>query len=138
MTPNARTKQYLERQGHLVAIVEYWTPFPKPWGKRHDLFGVFDLIMLKDGGEIWGVQATSTDHLNSRIKKLEESPECKAWLAKGGKVLCIGWAKRGKAGERKLWTPKEVVLNGELELPFGGGPEGPGSLTASGQQADLI
>lgn len=110
MTPNARTKDYLEKQGHMVAIVERHSPFPKPFGKKHDMFGVFDLFMLKAGGEPWGVQATTTAHLTNRIDKIKASEEATKWLGLGGKILVIGWAKRGERGKRKLWTAKEVVL----------------------------
>lgn len=112
MTPNARTKDYLEKQGHMVAIVERHSPFPKPFGKKHDMFGVFDLFMLKAGGESWGVQATSTTNLSSRVGKIRESKEAARWLELGGKILVIGWAKRGERGKRKVWTPREVVYTG--------------------------
>lgn len=109
MTPNARTKRYYEKLGFKVWIVEYWSPFPKPWGKRHDLFGIFDLVVLKPG-EIWGVQATTNTHTADRIAKIKASPAYKAWLDSGGKIAVVGWAKMGPRGKRKVWTIKEIEL----------------------------
>ena len=113
MTPNARTLAFYEKQGFLAAIVEHWSPFPKPWGKRHDLLGVFDLIVLKPGGEIWGIQATSGGsggHVADRINKLVTSEKFQRWIALGGKAAVVGWAKRGDRGKRKLWSAVEVIL----------------------------
>lgn len=98
-----------EKQGFLCAIVEHWSPFPKPWGKRHDLLGVFDLLVMKPG-QTWGIQATSNDHVADRIHKLMTSENCKKWMMLGGKVAVVGWAKMGLRGKRKMWKAKEIIL----------------------------
>lgn len=35
-------------------------------------------------------------------------PRLVEWLKSGGRFYCIGWSKRGKAGKKKVWTPKIV------------------------------
>jgi hypothetical protein len=112
MTPNARSKAYYEKQGHLAVIVEHWSPFPKPFGKRHDFLGVFDLLVLKPGGEVWGIQATTNSHVNDRIKKMQASDNFHNWIRLGGKAAVLGWAKKGPRGKRKVWEPMELVLSG--------------------------
>lgn len=111
-TPNSRTMEFYRKQGAMAAIVERWSPFPRPWGKTHDMFGIFDLLVLKAGGEAWGIQATADNggHVANRIAKLQASEEFHRWKALGGRVAVVGWAKRGARGKRKLWTAREVVL----------------------------
>lgn len=94
----------------MAAIVERWSPFPKPFGKRHDLFGIFDIIVLKPGGKIFGVQATTNAHVNNRVEKLNASENLKKWKDLGGEALVVGWAKMGARGKRKTWQIKEVAL----------------------------
>lgn len=113
MTPNARSKAYYEKQGHIAGIVERWSPFPKPFGKRHDFLGVFDLLVLKAGGEVWGIQATTNAHVPDRIRKLRGSDAFNNWLRLGGKAAVLGWAKLGARGKRKKWEAKEIVLASE-------------------------
>lgn len=113
MTPNARSKAFYEKQGHIAEIVERWSPFPKPFGKRHDFLGVFDLLVLKAGGEVWGIQATTNSNVSSRINKMQESDAFHKWIKLGGKAAVLGWAKMGPRGKRKKWESKEIVLASE-------------------------
>jgi len=109
VTPNARALKHYQDLGFLAAIVEHWSPFPKPFGKRHDLFGIFDLLVVKPQ-EVWGVQATSNSNVADRIDKLKASDHFWKWKELGGKVAVVGFAKMGKAGRRKVWTMKEIIL----------------------------
>jgi hypothetical protein len=90
-----------------------------PFGKRYDLFGFIDAIALYPKA-VYGLQVTSDNNLRSRVAKiLEERPnECRAFLASGGRVEVWGWAKKGKAGERKLWVPRveEVYVTRDGDL----------------------
>lgn len=117
MTPNARTRQYYRDQGYIAEIVEHHSPFPKPWGKKHDLLGIFDILLLKPG-ETWGVQATVNGEVPRRVDKIRRSPEYPRWLAMGARVLVIGWAKLGARGKRKLWTPTALEMTLESHPPL--------------------
>ena len=99
-----------EKQGHLAIIVEHWSPFPKPFGKRHDMLGVFDLFVLKASGEAWGIQATTNAHVANRIEKMQASEAFRKWKELGGRAAVVGWAKMGPRGGRKTWTHKEIIL----------------------------
>jgi hypothetical protein len=111
MTPNARTRAHYRGLGYTCEIVEYWSPFPKPWGKRHDLLAMFDLIRLGADGMV-GVQATADNggHVANRVAKILASEHAPAWFAAGGKIVVIGWAKKGPRGKVKRWTCREVWI----------------------------
>lgn len=119
MTPNARTKIHYEKQGYMTAVVEHWLPFPKPFGKRHDLFGIFDLIAIRDGKTL-GIQATTQAHVSDRISKMKASTALNEWIQHGGIAIVVGWAKKGPRGKRKLWEASVTRLDegnhGQTEL----------------------
>ncbi len=110
MTPNARSKKFYEGSGYIAEIVEHWSPFPKPWGKRHDLLGIFDLLVLKPGGRAVGVQATTNSNVTARLKKIAESESAKRWKELGGEIIVISWGKLGPRGGRKTWQAREIVV----------------------------
>jgi hypothetical protein len=100
---------YLEKQGYLAAVVEKWSPFPKPWGKRHDLWGFIDIIGIKEGTVVL-VQATTGDHSADRRMKILSHENYAKVKASGARIIVHSWAKRGARGARKLWTCVEEEL----------------------------
>jgi len=109
-TPTARTLAWLKKQGYTAGVVEKWIPQTR---QRKDLFGFIDLIAIREG-ETVGIQATSTGNMASRVKKIMDSEHMPTWLLAGNKLWVVGWAKRGKAGKRKLWTASVTKLDEEL------------------------
>jgi hypothetical protein len=112
VTPTARTLKLLRAEGLVVDIAERWNPFSRT---KRDLFNFADLIGLDVARKsMWAVQATSMSNMGARVKKIRG--ECReaatAWIGCGGKILLVGWAKRGPRGGRKIWTPvrKEITL----------------------------
>lgn len=116
MTPNARTRQMYRDRGLMSEIVERHSPFPKPFGKKHDLLGIFDGVTFSQ--PIIGWQATSNAHLADRIAKVRSSEHYQTWLNLGHRIVCVGWAKKGPRGKRKLWAPTEVELTLETHPPL--------------------
>ena len=110
-SPTSRTVNYLAKQGIRAGNVERFVKQAGPFGKRYDLFGFIDVIACYPNC-IAGLQVTSTGNMGARIKKImEERPEeAKDFLNSTGKIEVWGWAKRGKAGKRKLWTPKVIEI----------------------------
>ena len=56
------------------------------------------------------------------------------WLQGGGRFEVWGWAKRGKAGARKLWTlsrRRVKLVDGELQVEVIGDAVQPQSQAAS-------
>lgn len=74
-----------------MAIVEHWNP----WAKiRQDLFGILDLLCVKDGQTL-GVQTTSYSNVSKRIQKIADA-EITPQLRKAGWGIAIhGWHKKG-------------------------------------------
>ncbi len=122
VTPTARTKQWLQKQGWLVGITEKWNPHAKI---RQDLFGFADLVAipvdLDVGDEFscsymgWSeflvsppvfIQVTSGTNHAARRDKLLENENVRKVLKCCALVAIISWSKRGAKGKRKIWTPR--------------------------------
>ncbi len=101
LTPTARTLVWLRGKGIEAAVVERWIPQTR---RRLDLFGFIDLIAI-DGGTTWGVQATSTGNVQSRITKIIEHPNTPLWLAGPRRILVIGWRSYKRRVDRASWRP---------------------------------
>ena len=111
-TPTARTMAELRKHGWTCQIVERWNSFTH---HRVDLFGVIDVVAVKpDARGVFGVQATATSCISSRMKKCADSAELRVWLAAGNRFAVVGWSKRGARGKRKTWQPvwRELTLEG--------------------------
>ncbi|WP_147311584.1 MULTISPECIES: hypothetical protein [Cupriavidus] len=95
-SPTARSKEYLEGRGYLVAVVEKWNPHARV---RQDLFGFIDLLAVKEG-ETLGVQTTSRSNMSSRARKIADHENTPAVRQAGWKLEIHGWAKdtRGRWG----------------------------------------
>lgn len=91
-SPTQRTLAMLKKDGWMPAVVEKWNPHARI---RQDLFGIIDVIGVRDGQTI-GVQSTSASNMSSRIKKIEASDSI-ATLRKAGWVIHVhGWKKNSK------------------------------------------
>ncbi len=106
-SPTARSLKYYRDQGFMAAVVEKWI---QARHIRMDLFGVFDLLIVKPN-EFWGVQCSTMSHIPERIRKMKDSALFSQWILFGGKAAVLGWAKQGARGKRKIWTSKEQVYN---------------------------
>ena len=104
-SPTSRTLDWLRKQGLEADVVERWIPRAFI---RKDLFGIIDIVSAGQGLPIAGWQATATGCLSARVKKAMAEPRLIEWLKSGGRFYCIGWALRGKAGKKKVWTPKVI------------------------------
>jgi hypothetical protein len=79
----------LRKRGYRCAVVERWNPHARI---RQDLFGVVDILGIRDGETI-AVQATSGDNVASRIAKIAEAEATSAIRAAGWKLVIHGWRK---------------------------------------------
>lgn len=99
-SPTQRTLAELRKRGYLAAVVEKWNPHAR---LRQDLFGLIDIIGIRDGETI-AVQATSGDNVSSRIAKIAESDKAGVIRKAGWRIVVHGWRKNA-AGR---WTLREV------------------------------
>lgn len=91
MTPTALTLRDLRANGWEAAVVERWNPYARI---RQDLFGIIDIIAVKPGCGVMGVQATSDANVSARVNKAKAEPRLKSWLGAGCRFTVVGWKKR--------------------------------------------
>ncbi len=102
----SRTLKYLKDQGWNAGIVERYLQYAGPFGKRIDLFGIIDLVVLT-GTNIIGVQSCGQSFAEHNRKILAEPMSLK-WLESGGQLMLIGWRKiKVKHGGKAMkWSPR--------------------------------
>ena len=88
-SPTARTLKALRDQGWRAAVVERWNPHAKI---RHDLFGVVDVLAVREG-ETLAVQATTGSNAAARVKKIADAEATADIRAAGWRFEVWGWRK---------------------------------------------
>lgn len=106
-SPTQRTLQLLRAEGWTAQVVERWNVFA---GIRQDLFRCIDVIAVKPGQGVLGVQATTGSNVAARVSKIQDLDEALIWLEAPARLEVWGWSKHGPRGERKVWTVRRVVL----------------------------
>ncbi len=87
--PCERTMVWLREQGYTVEKVEHRLP---RGFTTVDFMGFADILALHgqhDG--VLAVQATTTPHLQDRVKKVLAEPRHKTWLACSNRIWVVGW-----------------------------------------------
>lgn len=92
MSPTERTLKRLREMGYLAAVVEKWNPHARI---RQDLFGVVDVIGIRDG-ETLAVQATSGSNVAARVSKISDHESTPTIRAAGWHFEVHGWRKNSK------------------------------------------
>jgi hypothetical protein len=115
MSPTRRTLLYLRKEGcQLVAITEHWNAWA---GIRQDLFGIIDVLAIKDD-QIIAVQCCASSGVSKRVDKIAEAefknPETgetchtlSALLTAKIKVYVFGWSKLANG----RWQLRKVDLS---------------------------
>jgi len=117
----SRTMDELRTRDYQVAKVEYWSPFPPPHGRRHDLFNCIDVLGVHPIDQVTlGVQCTSRTSALARVKKIlldpEVEPLAKGWLKSGHQLEVWGWDRYGSK-TRILVIP--ILLLSQWEIGAG-------------------
>lgn len=97
-TPTQRSLKLLRDEGWTVAIVEHWNSFIKI---RQDLFGIIDLLCVRDGVTM-GVQTTSYSNVSARVKKIADSEHIGALREAEWVILVHGWHKVGNRWQVRI------------------------------------
>jgi len=107
-SPTTRTLKLLRDQGYMAQVVERWCSFTK---RRHDLFGIIDVLAIKDG-ETLAVQTTSGSGFSARRKKMMASDTLKPMLDAGWQVHLHGWrkVKVKRGGKAVRWEVRHLDL----------------------------
>jgi hypothetical protein len=104
------SRDLLVKTGWRVVGVEKWNPAT---GTKNDLFGMFDLLALREGVTM-GVQTTSKTNLASHVKKMREAEALADVLAAGWTVMLHGWWQPG--GPKTRWQVIEIDVGDQVLL----------------------
>ncbi len=111
-SPTQRTRDRLKRLGYTVATVEAFIrpPAGKPF--KRDLFGLFDLLAVRED-EIIGVQVTDTTNVSKRIAKAQTKVDfLRKWITAGAAFEVWGWKTKKTKTD---WTHRVVRLGPDGE-----------------------
>ena len=94
----------LRARGWTVGVVER-----RHGGKSHDLFGMWDILAMRDGRLI-AVQATSGSNVAARMAKVRSAEALLEWrLLAATRSYVVGW-RLLKVGKRRLWRARWVRI----------------------------
>jgi len=113
-SPTQRTLKLLRDEGYTAQVVERWCSFTK---RRHDLFGIIDVLAIKDG-ETLAVQTTSGSGVSARLKKMLASDTLEQILKAGWNVHIHGWRKTKvkRGGKAMRWNVRLIDVRDEIEF----------------------
>ena len=100
MTPTQRSLKHLRDAGYRAEVVERFNSFTK---RRHDLFGIADIVAIREG-EVLLVQTTSGSNVAARVSKIAESEATPDIRKAGMGIIVHGWRKSA----RNRWVLREV------------------------------
>ena len=106
----SRSLDLLKKLGWTHEKVERWISFGKRGGGvRKDLFGLFDILVLKDG--FLGIQVMGAD-VGAHREKAYGNDNLKAWLENGGRVEWWAWDKRrsGRGTKEMIWKLRRIGI----------------------------
>lgn len=116
MSPVERTLKELRKQGMYAEVTEKWNAYAR---KRHDLFGIVDVLALDINRGFIGVQCTGLDfssHWKAFTTDKLKVRACINWLKTPGGYLEIwSWRKLKvrRGGKALVWMPR--ITNLRLE-----------------------
>ena len=120
-TQRSLAKLRAEFPSSAVEKVEHWDHYAQ---RRHDLFGIADVLVAGPDSGFLLVQVTTRKQMSARRSKIKgkrqgtENPAngeyrvaaAKSWLEAGGRILIQGWEQPGGKGTRWECTEWEVSM----------------------------
>ena len=103
VSPTQRAMKHLKELGYQAQIVEKWNQFSKT---RKDLFDCIDIVAIRPGVPVLGVQCTSHSNLSARVKKCLALGQ--GWLSTGHAQLEC-WAWRPLKGKRGMELDRRII-----------------------------
>lgn len=114
MSATTKTLEALRGYGYSVDICERFLGFAGKFGQRKDLFGMFDLIAMKPGEGIYGIQCFTTAWTaHEAIILGERKLDALRWIQSYGHIELWGWRKLKvkRGGKAVRWTPKVKTVS---------------------------
>jgi hypothetical protein len=106
-SPTQSSLAYLREKGYVCWVVEYWNSFVR---RRVDLFGLFDIIALRDN-EVLFVQTTSGSNVSARVKKIADHEITPRIRESGVRMEIHGWTKKPKVKGSKAMVWKHRIVD---------------------------
>ena len=103
MSPTQRALKRARELGYDAQVVEKWNAFAR---KRVDLFQCIDVVCVRAGVPVLGIQACSHGDMTKRVRKCIEFGQ--GWLSTGHTQLEV-WAFRKLKGHRTLQLDRRVI-----------------------------
>jgi Holliday junction resolvase-like predicted endonuclease len=97
-SPTQLSLKHFRKQGYECQVVEHWNQWARV---RQDLFGVIDIVAMRNG-ELAGVQTTSQTNHSARRNKILDSDLAKIWIQSGAKLFLQSWKKPANRWEFRL------------------------------------
>lgn len=118
-SPTQRTIHRLKQQGRLwCGVVERFIAQAGPHGRRFDLFGIIDAVVLDPAHGIVGVQSCGNSFSEHFRKITTDGAEAaQEWLKCGGRLELWAWRKvkrklgSGAWSKGRYWQPRVHVFN---------------------------
>ena len=113
-SPTARTMEAVRELGFEVGRTESFNTHIGPFGKRQDLFGIFDLLCF-DATSTLGIQCGTGSGHRAHRNTIMENELAPLWLAHPSRRIQIwSWRKikRVRGGKQEIWAPRveEILL----------------------------
>jgi len=116
---SSKTLKHLRDEGYIAEVVERKIPYGFI---SIDYIGCIDIIAFhEEKKETLGVQVTTNAHVSDHVKKILAEPRVLSWIKAGNRMVIHAWAKKGKAGKRKLWTltEREIRMSDFIGIGIG-------------------
>jgi len=103
-----RTLRECRARGYICDKAEKFNAYAGPFGRREDLFGFIDIIILDPQKGIVAIQSTGPSGHAQHRKAILENEFALEWLKCGGKIEIWSWRKllKHKGGKLRLWIPR--------------------------------
>ena len=103
-----RTLRECRARGLICDKAEKFNAYAGPFGRREDLFGFIDIVILDPQRGIVAIQSTGPHGHSQHRRAILENEFAYEWLKCGGKIELISWSKKLKhrKGKLRIWMPR--------------------------------
>jgi hypothetical protein len=110
-SPTSRALALYRELGFKIEKVEQRLPIPGKYVTR-DLFNCIDLVAVKPGVGVVGIQATSGANHAARVAKAKAEECLRVWIESGGRFEVVSFSAKCSdgRGSRKVITPRREEL----------------------------
>lgn len=117
ISPTQRTLKAMRNYGRICGIVERFNPYAGKYGKRKDLFGFIDILVLDPEKGVIGIQSCGSSFKAHIDKMMGERNEAMYEWLQHNPVELWGWrkVKLKRGGKAMRWRPRiaDFWLEGE-------------------------